>query len=333
MAVEQVEFQLPREAQEQVDLAEQLHEALFPTVETPAEPDSTHEEPVVPPTSPPAASEEQPVVPPEESEEKYRDRYMSLKGKYDAEVPRMAADLRELKQQLTQLTQTKPQETTPPVDTVVNERIEKLRTEYGDDFIEDWKALIANEIKSAIEPIKTQTLSVEESQTQLAQREFVSQLSKAAPQGWENLWDSHVAAKNGVPAPDPKFVEFLAKTDPNGFYTYGQILEDANTNWDNARMAKVFSIYTELNKVAVPPVAAPTTLQQPVPSVNPSQQAMVAPNRSVSQPAPAPDDTKIWSKADISQFQTDDRMGKYTPEQSEALWNDLMLAPAQNRIR
>jgi hypothetical protein len=326
-------FTLPREAQEQSDLAEQLHAQLFPTEELP--PNEVLDVPpngevVEPPSAATEVTPEAPPVeiPPVDEEDKYRDRYMSLKGKYDAEVPRLAKELRDLREKLEQ----RPTEQAPPQENPLNARIEKLRNEYGDEFIEDWKALIQSEVQTAIEPIKTKAQTVEETQDELSKREFIQKVTQNAPEGWENLWDTYVSVSNGLPAVEPKFAEFLDKKDPNGFYTYREILEQANTNWDAVKMAKVYSIFNETTKVAAP--AAPQTpLVPPTPPVVPSREALVAPSRSSSQPTPSPDDTRIWTNDQIKQFQVDDRNGKYSKEESEALWNDLMLAPSQGRIR
>ena len=329
------EYQLPREAQEQADLAEQLHATLFPQGTPPTEAPT---DAVVEPTlnTAPTATEEPVVVPPteipqvDEEEERYRDRYMSLKGKYDAEVPRLASELRELRNELTQF-KTTPKQDLPPVDNTTDDRIEKLRTEYGDDFIEDWKALIAKEIKSAIEPIKQQTQIVEESQAQVAQREFITALNQASPTGWENLWESHVQAKNGLAPQDPAFTAFLSKQDPNGFYTYGEILDQANLNWDANKMAKVYKLYVDSKTPQVQPVTQQTL--QPTAPITPAQEAMVAPARTTTQPTPVTDDSIIWTSTMINDFKRDDRLGKYSKEDSDALWDDLVLAPSQGRIR
>jgi hypothetical protein len=236
----------------------------------------------------------------------------------------LAAEIRELKALLTE-------RVVPPTPAVAEEqaspllaRIEALRTEYGDDLVEDWKALIATEVQAAIKPIHDRAAQVEKSQEKVTQDEFRRELT-ARSANWEDKWDSVLQAANGQSPINQEFVDFLDTTDPQGLYTYGELLAKANSEWDVARVAKIFNIF---DGVVPPAPAAPV-----VTPVNPARQALVAPSRTTTQPVPQTTEPHMWDQAEITKFQLDDRNGRFSEEVSQAKWADLLAALAENRIR
>lgn len=293
------EFQYPKEIAEQADMAEALHAQLFPvTPDTPPEPDPVIEEPVVEPV-----------------DESFKTKYETLKGKYDAEVPRLAQELREFKEtyinnQLAQLKQQEPQPEPEPENPV----LAAMRAEYGDEFIEQLSTLIQLQTKPLVQeytkPLVEQAHSLEEIQTTLARADFEKHLDTTA-KGWREAYES-----------DPKFGEFLTQPDPTGLYTYGDLLKVYSENWDKQKMSTLFNLYLNQNKV--PEVA---------PQQNPAREALVAPSRTPSNPTPNVNDAKIWSIAEVEEFKRNDREGKYSTEDSKLLWDDLLQAASQNRIR
>jgi hypothetical protein len=122
---------------------------------------------------------------------------------------------------------------------------------------------------------------------------------------------------------DPAIAEFLLGPDPSGLYRNLDLIHEYNNRWDADRLAKICNMYGA-KEVAPPP---------PQPKPVPKPDAMVAPSRTNSNPTPASTDAKIWSPAEIKEFERLDRMGHYAPEVSEAMWADLMLAGSQGRIR
>ena len=301
----------PSQVEEAANLAEELHGRIFNS-----DPQEVQEEPEV--------EEEQEVeqeTPPETEEDledlkKYKDRYLSLKGKYDAEVPRLHGELKDFKAQVFEKLSTfsqKPQEEqeSKPKE---NERLSKFREEYGDDFVETLKELMLSElspkINESVKTVQQQVESVEDTQIRAAQQNFVGYLDQAVQGDWKSLWSGN----------DPKFMDFLSKPDPSGLYTYGELVQMYNEKWDADKLTKVFNTYFE--------DSAPKQKQP-----NPAKEAMVAPSRSTTHTTPASSDKRIWSQESMKQFQTEDRQGKYTPEESLALWEDLMKAPSENRMR
>ena len=305
------EFALPKSIQEQVEMAEQAHAKIFnKEEETPPEDSTVIEEP--------EEQEPEPQQEPDE-EETYKARYKTLQGMQS----KLAQELRELKAQLVE--KQEPVVETPQVkENPRSERISKLLTEYGDDLVEDWKALIEDRIEQVINPVLEQTQTIKKTQDEIRQEEFSKELTRRSA-NWEDKWDSVIQASRGEQPVDPKFIEFLDTPDPNGFYTYGEILAKANTEWDVDKLAKVFNIYEQTK--------APVKQERTQRPVSTERESIVAPSRVQSIATPDANDAQIWSMEDINRFKTEDRLGKFKPEVSAALWDDLLRATAEGRVR
>jgi len=254
---------------------------------------------------------------------KFKDRYLVLKGKYDAEVPRLASELRELKSYIAEqataeaerrLNQQKPQAPTQEEADPFADAVEQ----YGEDFVKMVQRIADRVAAEKVEPIKQQTVSVEETQIAAARNAFQAELNSRVG-NWQDLWGGK----------DPGFVEFLRQPDPNGFYTYGEIVEQANNNWDAEKLAKVMSIYNDSKQ----PKQQPTQTPKTSPSSK-SEAAMLAPSRTTpSNAAPTDSSKRVWTAADIAKFERDDRAGKYSDQESMAMYTDLLAAANEGRIR
>jgi hypothetical protein len=290
-----------------------------------------------------------------------------LKGKYDAEVPRLHSDLKEFKQVVFDRIGDPAQAATPDVpvptqeDTARAERIAKFKEEYGEEYVGMLRDFMMSEVTpllgDAVEPVQRQVETVEDAQQHAATENFVNHLNtNIVNANWQKAWSGE----------DPDFLVFLDQKDPSGFYTYGELADLFNTNWDAEKLVTLFNTYysskgeqpvivdpaipeipavvtpavtpavpasPEVPVVAViPPVETPATPVVATPS--PTQEALIAPSRTTPHVIPeAGAEPIIWTQASMRQFESDDRAGKYPAEQSTALWNDLLLAPTQNRMR
>lgn len=309
-------MEIPKQVDEAADLATQLHEQMF-TPQAPVEP-----EVIDPPDdnqpAPEANTDEEPDVPHDDDIEelrKFKERYLHLKGKYDAEVPRLNNELKEFKQTVferleAQVKQTPTENTEQPVD-----KFAKFKEEYGEDLFEAIKELAGiqaeERLNTRIKPVEDQVSSVEDTQIKTAQQNFVNYLDTKVTGDWKKLWNGE----------DPKFLEFLEKPDPSGLYTYGDLVKAYNDNWDADRLSTVFNLYLKENT----PVAPKTS--------NPTKDAMVAPSRQTTHTTPSINDKRIWTTAAMQEFQQKDAKGLYTPEESKAMWDDLLAAPSENRFK
>jgi len=311
----------PRQVDEQAKLAEELHGKLFSQEQV--EPTGTVQVGEQEETQEQAAEqpEVQEVDTPHDDDleelRKFKSRYLTLKGKYEAEVPRLQSELKEFKQNVFDRIETlaKPQAEADPQEVEGDDPdLASFKEEYGEQFYNTLLKLIekkgakGQEIAEALKPVEEKISSIEEEQYQTAQKEFKNYLSGKV-EGWEKLWKGE----------DPGFLEFAKQSDPSGLYTYGDLLAAYNDRWEADKMAQVFNLYLDSAKQNKQKTA--------------ERNAQIAPSRTVTPSTPAPDQKQVWTKETIEEFKRADRQGKYDSETSMAMWNDLLAAVNENRIR
>lgn len=318
---------IPKQVDETAELAEQLHEKMFNQQASPEVDDTPEEiEDEVVENVPDTDDEDSDVPHDDDLEElrKFKSRYMHLKGKYDAEVPRLHQELREFKssvfERLEQQVQKPVASPAPEVDPY-----SELAEQYGDEFVEALKKVVSYENKKTVQPIQEHISQVEDTQTSAAQANFVNYINSKVNGDWTPVAAGYQELLDGRIPSDPKVAEFLSSPDPSGLYTYAELIHQFNTKWDGDKLSRVFNLYLESTSEPEPPPVK----KQP----RPEQQAMVAPSRSTSNVAPQSNDKLIWTNETMKEFQAAERAGKYTPEQAQAMWNDLLAAPSEGRFR
>ena len=316
-------MELPRQVEEAANIAEELMQGIQQAPQQEAQQAQEVQEAQEETVEENETSEEQDVPHDDDVQElrKFKDRYLSLKGKYDAEVPRLHQELREFKQSVFE--RLAPQ-TPKEEQKVENDKVAKFKEEYGEEFVENLRELLKAEvdplIRSNVSQVEQQVASVEDTQIKAAQQNFANYMDTKVQHNWREIAQVFNEIAYDQPVSNPKIAEFLAKPDPSGYYTNFDLVKIFNDNWDGDKLANVFNSYYE---------QAP----KPKPKNNHVQDAMVAPSRSTQHVAPTTSDKTIWTKDMIAQFEKDDRMGKYSNEESQAKWNDLLAAAGEGRIR
>ena len=311
---------LPRQVEEAANIAEEMMQGIqqAPVQEVQEE---TQEDEAVQESE---TSEEQDVPHDDDVQElrKFKDRYLSLKGKYDAEVPRLHQELKEFKHSVFERLNSTQQPQKEEV--VVPDKLSKFKEEYGEEFVESLRELMKAEvdplIRQNVSQVEQQVASVEDTQVKAAQQNFASYVDSKVEHNWREIAQVFNEIAYDQPVSNPKIAEFLAKPDPSGYYTNFDLVKLFNDKWDGDKLANVFNSYYE-------------QVPKPKPKNNPVQDAMVAPSRSTQHVAPSSSEKTIWTKDMMAQFEKDDRTGKYTPEESQAKWNDLLAAASEGRIR
>lgn len=322
MAVVEDTVDIPDAISEGAQQAAELHARLFPKAETPAEEPAGEEEKVVeeqPAEEPEEASVEEPV----DEDESYRKKYEILEGKYKAEVPRMAAELKEMREMLKAM-QTPAEEKAPEVPKQkqeMQEILERLTAEYPEELIDNLVALQRLQAEEAAErlmkPVADKTQSYEDQQYAIAQQTFVEMLDSKSDK-WRDIWNVANELAEGETPSDPKIAQFLMSPDPSGLYRNLDLIHEYNNRWDGERLATLCNMYGAETK-KVPPTQRPD--------------AMLAPSRVKSQPIHQPEEKKIWTMTEFHQFQRDAHNGVYDDATKEALWTDIQTALAEGRIR
>jgi hypothetical protein len=311
---------IPSQVEEAAVLAEKLHQDMF-SQDVEEEVKSEDIEKEVEEEEPEVEEEEEDEVVPHDDDldelRKFKSRYLSLKGKYDAEVPRLQHELKDLKtsvfEKLSSIAE-KPAET-PKEQDKQDDIITKMKEEYGEDFINGIYKIaehIADQkVKASVDIVQEKVTSVEDAQLKVAQENFKGYLDNKIEGDWRGLWEGK----------DPKFLEYLQQPDPSGLYTYGDLVQMYNDAWDADKLAVVINGYLGTKKIVKKE------------KVNHEREAMVAPSRSSASSSPNIEDKQIWNKDRIKEFEREDRQGKYSTEDSQKLWADLLTAASEGRIR
>ena len=317
---------LPKAIQQQVEDADRMVELINgdKTV-PPTETDPNPTDPVNQDPQPPVAtvSTETPPVDPQ-PDSKWENKYHTLKGMYDAEVPRLHNQVRELQQQMQQVLDEKKEaelkiaQQPDPVKSLITEQDKEA---FGTDLIDlierATESKVATlktregELLNEIKELKAQLGNVSERQVVSEQDRFVFALGQKVPD-WEQL------------NTDSGFLQWLSEVDP----VYGMPRQYALTNAYNAldvdRVANIFNTY----KASVTPKP---TEKQPKPTL----QSQVAPTRSRAASAPTATDAnqKFWSQGEIEEFYSEWRRGYLDDEEAARMEKEIHAAIAEGRVR
>jgi hypothetical protein len=287
---------LPKQVEAQLKALEELEKQLTqgnePKPAEPAEP-SEDPKPADPPADPkPADPEPKPADPkpapvdPEVPEEKWEQKYKTLKGMYDAEVPRLHADVRELKSQVESLrkaAETKPVEVKPttPEKLVTDADVEA----FGSDLIEVQRKVareVAAEFRSELDAMKAENQKLRDqltaTGTQVSEATFEQRLHRLVP----DFQDVNV---------NPQWIEWLNEVDPLLRAPRKSVAQDAFNRGD----AEAVAHYIGMFKQSITPV-------KPTKDVTEELERQVQPNRTASSNAPVSQKGKTYTTADIDKM-------------------------------
>lgn len=289
---------LPSAIERNGQLAEQLQKQLIEGNTTPAP--VTNQEP-----SPDPA--------PTQPEVNWEQKYNVLQGKFNAEVPRYAAEIRTLKDRITELenenASLKAQAAQPaPAAPVVTPEEE---AQYGPDFI-DVVRRVAASVAPKVDPSTLNSLQQEVSQVkqvtlQNARKDFFATLDTRAP-SWTTLNS------------DTGFLSWLDEYDPLIGRKRQDAFDEAYSALDVERVAAFFNTFgggRQQSRTERPSLESNLDLP---PSGGSAPQTNVA-------------GKKIWSRRDIQDFYTARRRGQINDAEFARGEQDLVAAQQEGRIR
>jgi len=256
-------------------------------------------------------------------EETWAQKYHTLKGMYDAEVPRLYSQTRELNTQVQTLIGEVERAKARQVETV--SEVESLITEqdreaFGSDLIDlierAAQSKIGNsqgresELLNRIKELENQLGSVSERQVVSDKDRFLNGLAQQVPD-WEVL------------NTDQGFLNWLQEVDP----VYGMprqvALTNAYENLEVNRVATIFKAYKSL-------VPAKPERQQ----INPELQRQVAPTRSRSASQPVDQqNNRYFNEQEIALFYDEWRRGLIDNEEAVKMEKEIHTAITAGRIR
>lgn len=274
------------------------------------------EEPAQPEPDPEPAPEPEPEPEPEKGPD-YHQAYLVLKGKYDAEVPRLAEQVRERNARIEELeTQLAAQPQQPPQPEASDLNADDY-AQYGDEFkqlAESHNRLLQEnkQYRDEIAQIKESLGSVQQNQQQTTQSTFYSRLGELCP-SYETL--NH----------DQKFVEWLQNPNPYTGDLRINTLRDAESKGDANTAAAIFNEWLEFN----PQTPEPRTQTPPQPkNVQPSK---TSGSETGKDTAPQ---KRQWTRAQIKAAYQDKARGAYKGRDDEwnAIEKDIFAAQHEDRV-
>lgn len=317
---------LPKQVEAQIKELEEIEKQLTKAAEPEAQP--APEEPKAEEAQPTKEAAPEPAPKPEVKPDKpaepsaedvtWQQKYRTLKGMYDAEVPRLHAELKELKAQVDKLRQAPPapQEPPPkaaePVKLVTDADVEA----FGQDLIEVQRKVareVAAEFRQELDELKGENAKLREqltaTGTQVIEASFEQRLHRLVPD-----FDAVNA--------DPKWIEWLNEIDPLLRGPRKNVAQQAFNTGDVEGVAH----YVKLFKESMTPVATSDTAQELERQIQPSRSA-------ASAPTPSPKG-RIYTNADIQRmFKTAVDLGaKGRHEEARKLEAEIDAAYTEGRV-
>lgn len=315
---------LPKQVQDQLDALEVLEKQLADSQKpAPTEPDPTLAEPTPEPT--PAPAEPKPVEPKPEptepvvAEETWQQKYKTLKGMYDAEVPRLHSDIRELRSQVESLRKAAESKPSEPVKPATQE---KLVTDadveaFGSDLIEVQRKVareVAAEFRGELDAMKAENEKLREqlsaTGSQVSEATFEQRLHRLVPD---------FEAVNA----DPKWIAWLQEVDPLLRGPRMTVAQEAFNKGDAAGVAH----YVAMFKKTLAPVEPATNKTEEL-------ERQIQPNRTTTATNAVQPTGKTLSSKDVEKmFQKAALLGAQGKlEEARKLEAEIDLAYMENRV-
>lgn len=310
---------IPKNVERQLAEAEALHQAALqatpgpdPTVITDA---SQLTQAAPPPVAPPAPPT--PPAPPAPPAVDWEQRFKTVQGMYNAEVPSLKAqnrtmesDLTALKEQVRVLTQA-AQAAKPPERTPVDPKdIESFGTEMIEMVHRQAQAAhkaLRDEFSARINALEEAVTGVSKKTTTTIENQFYASLRQMVPD-WQQI------------NADERWLAWLSEVDPTFGLPRQAALDHAHQTSDAGRVAALFNQFK----------AAHTPPKQE------SLESQVAPvsTGSAAPPAAAPAAKPRLSQKFVQQFYTDLARDRYKGREAEAarIEQEINLAAAEGRI-
>lgn len=309
---------IPRKVQEAADKAEATYKQVYenPSVdntdqETPPEPDSAPgiaPEPTEPEVQPDAhVAEEEPKAEPPKPDP-WEHKFKVIEGKYKAEVPRLAAQIRELNQKIADLSSQNDElkaKATQPAQSLISP---EDREKYGDDLLDVIKraATEATATKDVeIGKLKQQLESISSTTAEQKQVTFYDRLSAAVPD-WVTINDNE------------NFHQWLDEYDELTGKRRQDLLAAAEDAQDADRVARFFNKWKQETE------SSKATSQQTL-----AAQVVPDGNKTVKPPA----GKRYFTRADIADFYSRARRGEFSQKEMVALEAEIHAATVEGRVR
>jgi hypothetical protein len=258
----------------------------------------------------------------------WKQRYDTLLGKYNAEVPRLTRDLDYLRGQVEAMARNSAQRgaAIPEGSEGQSGKGKGFRRhlkkeeldEYDEDILDFQSRLARGEAESVISPVVQHLMQRIEYLEGRAQHDEQDSL-------WASIERQYPGAKS-INDSDPLFAEFLNQTDPASGRTYKEIGEAAYASGDVGRVASLFKAYAGESGGAT---ASPNSGKgKASPPVKPSRSGGGTIRTS-------PKDKPVLREREISEFFSDVAKGRYAGREDAMKKREAIIESAvlEGRVR
>lgn len=263
--------------------------------------------------------------------EDYVQKYRTLQGMYNKEVPRLTAENQALSARLSSMEELLASMQAAPAPEKPAETPKSLLTEdeigeYGEsiDIMRKVSQETTAPFKAEIDRLNGVISELQGSVVPQVQQIGAHQARSDDQRFWAGL-DAQVSGWRET-NDDPDFQSWLLEVDPLSGYTRQSFLEDAQRKLDVNRVAGFFTSWRKL--------AGHSDAQTNRSAASTELEKQVAPGRGRSTSTPTSGEKRTYSSKDISNFFNDVRMGKYKGKEDERgkLERDIFLAQREGRI-
>lgn len=321
---------LPRQVEAQLKELEEIEKQLAAQQnpqDPPAEPDpepkpaeQTEPDPEAKPE--PQRTEAKPEKPtePEVPEETWQQKYKTLKGMYDAEVPRLHSDVRELRAQMEKLQKAadtpkpEPKQPAQPTKLVTDADVQA----FGEDLIEVQRKVareVAAEFRGELDAMKAENDKLREqlntTGSQVSEASFEQRLYRMVPD-FEQV------------NADDRWISWLNEVDPLLRAPRKSVAQTAFNQGD----AEAVAHYVKMFKSSITPVEQPSDKAAEL-------EKQIQPKRSASSSANVAPQAKIYTDSQIQKMfqQSADYSAKGRLEEAAKLEAEIDAAYRDGRVR
>lgn len=326
---------VPRAVREQAERAEQLARELgaanvADAPEGGREQEGGDETPSSPPEHQDAERREPEEHRPsqrEPDEESWRQRFNTLQGKYDNEVPQLYGQIRNLTNILTSMQNAPPPP--PPPAPVTPQITEEDREMWGDDLPQAVSRWVGNAQDERIRQLEAQvhylTGGQQRVDTSLTQQSVMSQLDMDPDLAgrWRQLNDA------------PAFLSWLSELDQFSARPRIELLREAYAQGDARRTGQFFKTYLA-EHTAPPGSRVPAHTNGSAMAGRVRLEELAAPGRAAASGTNggASPERRMWTNREIGAFYRDVQRGVYRSRQAEKdrIEADILAAASEGRV-
>lgn len=333
---------VPQAVQTQIDQAEALQSQVYApeAPETPTDPvvvESPAPEAAAPsnvvPLPKPAEPVTQAETPKPESAEDvayWKQRFSTLQGKYNAEVPLLYQQLKDQGAQLAQLTERLDKREETPPEPVAEQVTSKDVEDFGADLIDLIRRVSAEGIGKAVAQATAQAMADLRKEIGAVQTEVGQVTEKVAESAADKFWASVMSLVPDWKAVDanPQWVAWLDTKPKFSLRTYRELAGDAIVAGNAAAIAEL--VATWRGPQAAPEIPSPAPSQQDLAQAE--LQRQVAPSSSRAS-NPAPQQGRIWSRQEYEAAMDVRNVQRLGQKEANRLEAEANQAQAEGRVR